>query len=138
MPVWFVHPSWAFVVFFFSAYQRMNSNRTVHAYGFTMQETSALFTGPTTTLFRKYIYIYIKNGSHNTIYTFKNYFATVFLVFSFQQNKLYPNGLLVIYHYFKTRVSCVIRVPYKIATKFASYTTNSSFKNSSFKIIIDY
>ena len=26
----------------------------------------------------------IKNGSHDTIYTFKNYFATVFLVFSFQ------------------------------------------------------
>ena len=27
----------------------------------------------------------IKNGSHDTIYTFKNYFATVFSVFSFQQ-----------------------------------------------------
>ena len=26
----------------------------------------------------------IKNGSHGTIYTFKNYFATVFSVFSFQ------------------------------------------------------
>ena len=26
----------------------------------------------------------IKNGSHDTIHTFKNYFATVFLVFSFQ------------------------------------------------------
>ena len=26
----------------------------------------------------------IKNGSHDTIYTFKNYFATVFSVFSFQ------------------------------------------------------
>ena len=26
----------------------------------------------------------IKNGSHSTIYTFKNYFATVFSVFSFQ------------------------------------------------------
>ena len=34
----------------------------------------------------------IKNGSHDTIYTFKNYFATVFLVFSFRKNKLYPNG----------------------------------------------
>ena len=29
-----------------------------------------------------YIYIYIKNGFHGTIYIFKNYFATVFLVFS--------------------------------------------------------
>ena len=26
----------------------------------------------------------IKNGSHGTIYTFKNYFTTVFFVFSFQ------------------------------------------------------
>ena len=33
----------------------------------------------------------IKNESYDTIYTFKNYFATIFLVFSFQQNKLYPN-----------------------------------------------
>ena len=33
---------------------------------------------------------FITNGSHGTIYTFKNYFATVF--FSFQ---LYPNGPLV-------------------------------------------
>ena len=37
-----------------------------------------LFTGPITTLFRKNI----KNWSHDTIHTFKNYFATVFLVFS--------------------------------------------------------
>ena len=35
----------------------------------------------------------IKNESHSTIHTFKNYFATVF--FNFQQNKLYPNGSLV-------------------------------------------
>ena len=34
----------------------------------------------------------IKNGSHDIIHTFKNYFVTVFSVFSFQQNKLYPNG----------------------------------------------
>ena len=36
---------------------------------------------------------FIKNGSHSTIYTFKNYFATVFsvLIFSFSKNKLYPN-----------------------------------------------
>ena len=42
----------------------------------------------------------IKNGSHDTIYTIKNYFATVFSVFSFQfsvfsNNKLNPNGPLV-------------------------------------------
>ena len=34
---------------------------------------------------------FIKNMSHCTIYTFKNYFATIFSVFSFQQNKRYPN-----------------------------------------------
>ena len=33
----------------------------------------------------------IKNGSHGTIHTFKNYLATVFSVFSFSKNKLYPN-----------------------------------------------
>ena len=36
-----------------------------------------------------------KTGSHNTIHIFKNYFATVFLVFNFQQNKLYPNRPVV-------------------------------------------
>ena len=44
----------------------------------TQSIVHALFTRPTTTLFRKNI----KNGSHGTIHTFKNYFATVFLVFS--------------------------------------------------------
>ena len=36
---------------------------------------------------------FIKNGSHSAIYTFKNYFATLFLVsvFSFSKNKLNPN-----------------------------------------------
>ena len=34
---------------------------------------------------------FIKNGSHDTIHTFKNYFTTVLLVFSFQQNKRYLN-----------------------------------------------
>ena len=36
----------------------------------------------------------IKNGSYDTIHTFKNYFATVLLVFSFSNNKLNPNGPL--------------------------------------------
>ena len=53
-------------------------------------------------LFTHYVYTVhilknIKNGSHDTIYTFKNYFATVFSVFSFQfsvfsNNKLNSNG----------------------------------------------
>ena len=50
----------------------------------------ALFTDPQITLFSNF---FIKNGSHGTIHTFKNYFATVFLVFNFQfqQKKFYPN-----------------------------------------------
>ena len=40
-----------------------------------------LFTRPKTSFFSK---IFIKNGPHSTIHTFKNYFATVFSVFNFQ------------------------------------------------------
>ena len=47
----------------------------------------ALFMGLITTLLKKYI----KNGTHSIIHTFKNYFVTVFSVFSFNKNKLYPN-----------------------------------------------
>ena len=45
---------------------------------------------PQITLFNNF---FIKNGSYNTIYTFKNYFATMFSVsvFNFSKNKLYPN-----------------------------------------------
>ena len=35
--------------------------------------------------------IFIKNWSHDIIYIFENYFVTEFSVFSFQQNKRYPN-----------------------------------------------
>ena len=50
----------------------------------------ALFTNPQILLFSNF---FIKNESHDTIYTFKNYFAIMFSVFSFQfqQNKFYPN-----------------------------------------------
>ena len=41
----------------------------------------ALFTDPQISLFSQF---FIKNESHGTIHTFKNYFATVFSVFSFQ------------------------------------------------------
>ena len=49
---------------------------------------------------------FIKNGSHDTIYTFKNYLATVFLIsiFSFSNNKLNPNGPCVSMH--KDPVGC--------------------------------
>ena len=53
-----------------------------------------LFTVPQITLFSNF---FIKNRSHNTIYTFKNYFATVFSVsvFSFSKNKLNLNTPLI-------------------------------------------
>ena len=56
----------------------------------------ALFMVPQTPLF---INFFTKNGSHNTIHTFKNYFATVFSLFSFQfqQNKFYPNKPLLFF-----------------------------------------
>ena len=39
----------------------------------------------------------IKNGSHSTIHTFKNYFATVLSVFNFSNNKLNPNRPFVFF-----------------------------------------
>ena len=48
-----------------------------------------LFIEPTNTFFSK---IFIKTGSHNTIHIFKNYFVTVFSVFS---NKRYLNKPLI-------------------------------------------
>ena len=52
-----------------------------------------MFTVPQITFFSNF---FIKNGFHNTIYTFKNYFATVFSVsiFSFNKNNINPNGPL--------------------------------------------
>ena len=42
----------------------------------------------------------IVHRSHNTIHIFKNYFATVFSVFSFSKNKFNPNGPYVSYFLF--------------------------------------
>ena len=47
----------------------------------------ALFTNPQISLFSNF---FIKNESHGTIHTFKNYFVIVFFSFNFQ---LYPNCL---------------------------------------------
>ena len=47
---------------------------------------------PQTSFFTKHL---IKNGSHSTIHTFKNYFVTVFSIFSFKENKLYLNGPII-------------------------------------------
>ena len=58
------------------------------------QYTRTLFMDPQISLFSNF---FIKNKSHGTIHIFKNYFATVFSVFSFQfqQNKFYPNGPVI-------------------------------------------
>ena len=80
---------------------------TVTSHGFTVQGTKitvhALFITVHSTV---YVLKNIKNESHGTIHTFKNYFATIFSVFSFSKNKLYPNEpkhfrifiVLVVYH----------------------------------------
>ena len=60
-------------------------------------ESCALFMRPTSTDSSK---INFKTGSHDTIHTFKNYFAIVFLVFS---NKQYPNRFSML---------CVIIIDY--------------------------
>ena len=82
----------------------MNSAWTVAANVDFFQWTvhPALFMDPQISFF---INFFIKNGSHSTIYTFKNYFATVILAisFQFQQNKSYPNTPLEI-----TRTACVL------------------------------
>ena len=59
------------------------------------QYIRVLFTDPQISFF---INFFIKNGSHGTIYTFKNYFITVISVisFQFQQNKSYPNRPLML------------------------------------------
>ena len=57
-------------------------------YNFTTYE---FFKDPQIPLFSNF---FIKNGSHGTIHTFKNYFATMFSVsvFNFNKNKFNPKG----------------------------------------------
>ena len=61
----------------------------------TVNGSHALFMGPTNLTFQQF---FIKNGSHSIIYTFKNYFVTVFSVFSFSDNKFNPNEPIVSKH----------------------------------------
>ena len=66
--------------FFFSP-QHVNSNLTWVHYVETKITVHVLFI----TVYRTvHVLKNIKNGSHGTIYTFKNYFATVFSIFNFQ------------------------------------------------------
>ena len=72
-----------FFFFFFSSPQQLTLSTVNSAY--------VTIYSPTNYTFQQLFFI--KNGSHNIIYTFKNYFATVFSVsvFSFSKNKLNPN-----------------------------------------------
>ena len=71
-----------FIFYFFLIFQPYYLTKS------TMNSIRALFTDPQISLFNNF---FIKNGSHDTIHTFKNYFVTVFSV-SFSKNKLNPNG----------------------------------------------
>ena len=61
----------------------------------TVQGTKALFVNSNITCEHcvgdKVHCSHTVHGSHDTIHTFKIYFAIVFSVFSFYKNKLYPN-----------------------------------------------
>ena len=69
----FTFPSFFFLLFIFF-FQRMNSK-------FTVQRQRSLFMHCSSTV---HAFKNIKNESHGTFHTFKNYFVTVFSVFSFQ------------------------------------------------------
>ena len=73
-----------YFLFFYSPQQQLLTRSSVNS---ALVHCSRV---PQTSLF---INFFIKNGSHSTIHTFKNYFTTVFSVlsFQFQQNKFYPN-----------------------------------------------
>ena len=70
-----------FCLFFFFFFLRVNSNLTWVHRSCTVYYCSYTVLHCSCTV---YVLKNIKNGFHDTIYTFKNYFATVFSVFSFQ------------------------------------------------------
>ena len=70
---------------FFSAW-------TVKSHEFIVQRQKSLFMNCSSTF---HTFKNIKNGSHDTIHIFKNYFATVFSVFSFNNNKFNLNWPLI-------------------------------------------
>ena len=71
--------SFCFVLFFF--FRSMFQQATCFS-----NRSHALFIEPTDLFF--FNKIFIINKSYGTIHTFKNYFFTMSLAFSFQQNKL--------------------------------------------------
>ena len=93
--------------FFFLFFQRMNSE-------FTVQRQKLLFMHCSSTVHGTYSHFiqkkYIKNGSHSTIHTFKNYFATVFSVLvkinCIQMDPMCWKILTGFYRYGSKRTSC--------------------------------
>ena len=77
MPVWMCFQMCVFSFFFFFSLK------------ITVYEQYIMFTYCIYTI---HVFKNIKNGSHGIIYIFKNYFITVFSIFSFRKNKLYSNG----------------------------------------------
>ena len=76
--------SFFFFFFFFTHFREGETKFTVYETNVTVH---ALFWYCLCTVHGTHSYFIqknIKNGSHSTIYTFKNYFVTVFSVFSFQ------------------------------------------------------
>ena len=70
-------PAFSDLSLFFFFLQRVNNN---------------IFTFGKNTVYTLFMHwLYTVHGSHDTIYTFKNYFSIVILVFNFSKNKLYPN-----------------------------------------------
>ena len=59
----------------------------------------ALFTNPQISLF---INFFIKNGSHDTIHIFKNYFVTMF--FSFQFSAVSKQTLILFFNWINIRI----------------------------------
>ena len=62
----------------------------------TASGSRVLFTGPTISIFSNF---FIKNWSHDTIHIFKNYFVTMFSVFSFSNNKFNSNRPNILINY---------------------------------------
>ena len=75
--VWAPRPRFALHVFYFFLPAFVDFGRQI----LLLWTVYALFTHCAYTV---HILKNIKNGSHDTLYTFKNYFATMFSVFSFQ------------------------------------------------------
>ena len=86
--VWIPRPRLHFVLhaFFFFVQPAIVDKSTMNS------ARCALFTNSQITLFNHF---FIKNRSHNIIHIFKNYFATVFLVFSFQLYQTDPPSLFI-------------------------------------------